>query len=191
MLWANGPMADDVKQGHAWMHEHPFNVGQHIAHNEMLDQCMTRNYDYHIRVDDDCWIAGKKWLSKLLRLFDKAATMKYGRLCLSMAIDGLDNPPPTVEKLWIGGTLVEHVEILGGIFRMTPMGIMRYFRWDERLPMGMGEARQFSHFCGGLNVHLLRATNVHATHGESTRKQEENTAWAHEHAMLQSIPSGL
>ena len=85
------------------------------------------------------------------------------RFSLGINVIGLDNPP-IGQKYRIGHREIEVCDILGGIFRMTPMRFMRYFRWDERLPMGMGEAKQFANFCESSNITLLRTRSVSATH---------------------------
>jgi hypothetical protein len=195
MLWANGPVAEDVKEGHVWLHEHPFNVGQHIAHNAMLDECVRLNVTLHIRVDDDCFMTTAKWLTRLLAAWSGFRARGWERVTMGIDIQGLRNPPPSTRLLEFTGVgkkkMIDQVEILGGIFRATPMGLMRYFRWDERLPMGMGEARQFANYCKEMNVDMLRVRDITATHGESTDRQETDTAWAAEHHRLQYIPFGL
>lgn len=178
------------------MWEQPFNCGQHIAHNEMLDECVRLNADYHVRVDDDCWVSNKKWKTRMLQAFLDFKRGGYTRVSASMNIKGLMNPPESDTVILFprstgGSTKTEKVSILGGIFRMTPMVIMRYFRWDERLPMGMGEAKQFANFCEGNKIDLLRVMSLSATHGESTLRQEMDREWAHSHDMLQYVPFGL
>lgn len=189
MLWANGPVAEDVKTDHVFLHEHPFNVGQHVAHNAMLDEAVRRGYEFHVRVDDDCFISTRKCFERLLDLFDK---MKGERVAMGIEVAGLNEPPPALLRSKIGREFVENVDILGGIFRMAPMGLMRYFRWDERQSMGFGEARQFANYCRSLNAPLLRVQTIRCSHGGSTRKQNEaDPVWEHEHDMLQYIPLGL
>lgn len=197
MLWANGPVADDVKTGHIYVHEHPFNVGQHVAHNEMLDECVRVGVDFHVRIDDDCWIGVAKWKTAMLANFANANRNSWTRMTMGIDVSGLNNPPETIKTMEFAGgdglkpCRFDIVNILGGIFRMTPMPIMRYFRWDERLPMGMGEARQFANFCDGAKIDMIRVLNVKATHGDSTAKQEVNREWAYEHDALQFLPLGL
>jgi hypothetical protein len=174
-----------------WFYSHPFNSGQHVAHNEMLDECVRRDYDWHIRVDDDCWIITRKWLGRLLRVADnvKASTGMWP--VLSPQIEGLDAPPQTIGAHDIGIEIVEKVEMLGGIFRMSHMGLIRYFRWDERQAMGFGDASQFKSFCDSARSDLLRVRGIRATHGESTQRQNMNAAWKVQHDMDQYVPLGL
>lgn len=117
---------------------------------------------------------------------------------MGIDIQGLNNPPIGGQKYFFSkskrgcGTKVEVVDIIGGIFRMTPLPMIKYFRWDERLPMGGGEARQFANYCGSVDMDMVRVLDVHATHGESTLRQEvKDRKWANEHDMLQYVPFGL
>lgn len=163
----------------------------------MLDECVRLGADYHVRIDDDCWMSNKAWKSRILGYFGDFKRGGYHRVSASVTIKGLNNPPDAETTILFprqggGSVRAEKVAMLGGIFRMTPMPIMRYFRWDERLPMGMGEARQFANFCAGNSIDMLRVTALTATHGDSTVKQEaKNPMWAYEHDMLQYIPFGL
>lgn len=192
-------MENDVKQGHVWFREHPWNVGQHVAHNEMLDECVRRDFTWHIRVDDDCWLSGTKWLSRLIAI-QKRVHNEFGCwIVISPKVSGLREPPPGrpfLETRYGPGRLgrdrLEKVEILGGIFRMSKLSTIKYFRWDERMPMGFGDARQFSSYCNLFGMPMVRVVTLSLTHGDSTDMQEKkDPAWAHEHDMLQYMPLGL
>lgn len=181
-----------VGEGHAFFHEQSFNAGQHIAHNQMLDECVRLGVDWHVRVDDDCFLSNRKWLPRLLKLQETFKERLGHYVVLSPAIDGLDNPPPAFGKAEFGKENIEQVDILGGIFRMSPMNIMRYFRWDERLPMGFGEAAQFASFCRSIKMDMMRVADMHITHGDSTQRQQvRDPIWSYEHDMLQYVPFGL
>ncbi len=198
LVWANGQIDEGVLGDVSWFQSHPFNVGQHVAHNEMLDECVRRGYEWHIRVDDDCWIRTRTWLKKLLVIQEK---LKKVRGCnfavLGLNISGLDAPPQAITMRTRGfdlndNTIVENVDILGGIFRMAPMTLMRYFRWDERQAMGFGDATQFKSVCESVGMKMFRVTNIHASHGGSTQAQNAaDSDWTYEHDMLQFIPLGL
>lgn len=192
LLWANGSIDHALADGCAYFREHAFNVGQHVAHNEMLDECVRRDYDWHIRVDDDCFISTRKWLDRLVATQAKVYELLGRHAVLGITIDGLDNPPASLQSYAFGREVLERVGILGGIFRMSPMSLVRYFRWDERQAMGFSDATQFKNFCESVGVVMLRVRGIKATHGESTRKQEaQDDAWAYEHDMLQYMPLGL
>ena len=192
MVWANGKMDESVFGDVVWSHVHPFNVGQHVAHNAMLDECVKRGYEWHIRVDDDCWITTKTWLKRLMSVQNELIKLNGRAAVLGMRITGLNAPPVAIRAYEIGREIADHVSILGGIFRMSPMSMMRYFRWDERQAMGFGDATQFANFCESVGVAMLRIQGVKATHGDSTERQNAlDNSWAHEHDMLQYIPLGL
>lgn len=193
MVWANGPIDIGVLPVGTMITVHPFNVGQHVAHNSMLDDAVRHgHYDWHIRVDDDCWIRGKNWLTRLLKAQEEIKKLRGKYAVMSVNILGLNSPPPTVHSYDLGSEIIHHVGMLGGIFRMSPMGLIRYFRWDERQAMGFGDATQFANFCASTDTDMFRLQDVKATHGDSTSKQNDgNEAWSHEHDMLQYMPLGL
>lgn len=189
MLWANGPIDYKLTDGHKFFHQHEFNVGQHVAHNEMLDESVRLGFDWHIRVDDDCWITTKNWLPRLLTLYKSIGNKP---VTFGLNVGGLNTPPEAVKAYEIGREIVEHVYILGGIFRMTPISLMRYFRWDERQAMGFGDATQFASYCDSAGITMARVRTIKANHGDSTVKQiERDDNWNYEHDMLQYTPLGL
>ena len=192
LLWANGPVDPALADGCVYFRQQSFNVGQHVAHNEMLDECVRRGYDWHIRVDDDCWLSTRTWLKRLLAV-EESVKKLTGKYCVvSPKVDGLDFPPETIQAFEMGREIVERVAILGGIFRMSPMSLVRYFRWDERQALGYGDANQFKSFCESTNTEMLRVQGVRCTHGESTQKQNAaDPAWAIQHDMDQYMPLGL
>jgi hypothetical protein len=187
MVWNNGK-EKIAEQTHGWGH----NVGQHIAMNRMLDEAVRMDADYFVRVDEDCFFETKQWIKKML-LVSRKHYERYFRPCiLSPIIHGLRFPPSPISMFNLGKYRMDAVEILGGICRMAPMGIMRYWRWDERMSMGFAEASTFSTFCQLNRISMLRCHNIHVNHGESTDAQEaQDKDWAYEHAMLQVVPYGL
>jgi hypothetical protein len=190
MVWNNGK-THIPEQTHGVGH----NVGQHVAMNRLLDEAVKVDADYFVRVDEDCFFETKQWLKKMLMISEKHLK-KYKRICvLSPFIHGLRHPPPAVSQFSIGKYRMVAVDILGGICRMAPMSILRYWRWDERMSMGFGEASTFSTFCKTQPlcfIPMLRCHDIHVSHGESTDAQEAlDGDWAYEHAMLQVIPYGL
>lgn len=190
LLWMNGGQIPTGRLD--WAHAHPFNVGQHIAHNEMLDECVRMGVDWHIRVDDDFWPTTRTWLKRLLKSQEDIKNLTGSYTVMGMTIDGLNNPPLESAAYELGRERAEIIDIMGGIFRMSPMSIMRYFRWDERQAMGMGDATQFSKFCKSIDLKMIRIATVHATHGDSTFSQQNaSPEWSYEHDMLQHTPFGL
>jgi len=163
----------------------------------MLDECVRLGVDWHIRIDDDCWINSRTWVRKLLAMQEEIKKIRGRYAVLGINVKGLDNPPVAIRAFELkpgktDGGIFELVEILGGIFRMSPMYLMRYFRWDERQAMGFGDATQFRSFCESTGTIMFRIRTIHATHGESTQKQNmADTDWAYSHDMLQYLPPGL
>lgn len=191
MLWVNGG-SSEFSDGHAFYHAHPFNAGQHIAHNAMLDECVRLGIDWHIRMDDDCFISTRTWLRRLLDVQERHKKLTGRYSVLGVNVQGLDAPPPSMRNFELGREVLEHVEILGGIFRMSPMPLMRYFRWDERQAMGYGDATQFKSYCESVGVSMFRVRGIKATHGISTQKQNAaNREWEYQHDMDQFMPLGL
>jgi len=187
MVWNNGE-GRVPEQTHGYGH----NVGQHIAMNRMIDEAALIEADYFVRVDEDCFFETKDWLKKMVSI-QQRHLKKYRQICvLSPMVDGLRNPPVWFAAFCIGKYKMKAVNILGGICRMAPMGIMRYWRWDERSAMGFSEATNFATYCQANSIPMVISMNIHVNHGESTETQEaENPDWAYEHTMLQIVPYGL
>jgi len=187
MVWNNGdkPIPEQT-------HGRGHNVGQHYSMNRMIDEAVLVDADYFIRVDEDCFFETKGWIKTFIGLYKKHLK-KYGRTCiLGPHVHGLRNPPKFISKFKIGKHNMEAVDILGGICRFTPMGLLRYWRFDERTPMGFGDATSMSRQCQARFIPQLRCMDIHVSHGESTDAQEASDPdWAYNHMMLQVMPYGL
>lgn len=194
MVWTNGAGDETVaylRQQPVRLFNCPDNAGQHIAMNEMMDESSRIGATHFLRVDEDCFPQTPNWLKRLLDVhvaLDKAKIP----CVLSPAINGLKHPPPARCYVNAAHRRFERVDILGGICRLHPMPLLRHFRFEERLPMGGGEASQLSSLCRALGVPMLRYPKVQVSHGGSTQEQEEaDPIWAHRHDMAQYIPVGL
>jgi len=187
MVWNNGTekIAD---QTHGWGH----NVGQHVAMNRMIDEAVAIDADYFVRVDEDCFFETKNWLKKMLTIQRKHLE-KYKRVCvLSPFVHGLRYQPKPISRFQMGKFKMEAVEILGGICRMVPMPLLRYWRFDERMPLGFGDASALAQFFQRQYIPMLRCHDIHISHGESTDAQEAaDPLWTYEHYMNQVIPYGI
>ena len=199
MLWDNGSdpetqqwIYEQYPQFINWLHLNDHNAGQHVAMNRMIDKASRIRADWFIRIDEDCVFETKKWLSSMLRL-QKKHKERTGIYCiLSPKVGGLKAPPPPLADIKIGKYHCDVVSILGGICRMSPMALMRYWRFDERMAMGYSEATTFSVFCKMNKMPFLRFKDVIVNHGGSTEKQEaDDPDWAYEHNILQYVPYGL
>lgn len=186
-IWNNGekPIPE---QTHGVGH----NVGQHISMNRLIQEAVDLNADWFIRVDDDCVFKTRDWLAKMIRL-QSLHHKKFNRYCvLSPYVHGLINTPVRMGEVEIGKYICHIVPILGGICRMMPMSLLRYWRFDERMPMGWSEASTFAKYCLQTFTPMLRCVNIEVNHGRSTDFQvAENPEWAYEHLVLQTIPYGL
>lgn len=199
MIAANGP-DDETRtwlQAHReinyWNFTHRHNRGQNIPMNEMLDAAMGLKVGWFVRVDDDCFFEKpKQWIKHMLSVQRYFHDSSGTNVVMGPLVKGLRNPIASRGTTKIRAGKAEIVPILGGICRMMPMSLMRYFRFNERMPMGAGEAMQLANFCAERNVPLIRDCTMTVTHGESTDAQEaKDSDWAYEHAMLQSLPYGL
>lgn len=168
------------------------NVGQHIAMNTMLTKAANLGADYFLRLDEDCVPKTKNWLRKMVNFAEWHLREKKRPCIVGPQVHGLENPPKALGQIRLGRHRIDLMEIMGGICRLHPMSVVRYFRWDERLPMGFGEARQLSSFCMAHGIPMLRMADVHVWHGEGTKKmQEADPDWSYRHDMLQAVPYGL
>lgn len=169
------------------------NRGQNIPMNDMLDEAVRCGADWFVRVDDDCFFeTPRQWVKHLLSL-ERFYLRNSGRhIVIGPVVKGLRNPIAAQGTMHIRAGKAEMVPILGGICRIMPMSLMRYFRFNERMPMGFGEASQLANFCAERNMPMVRDCTMTVTHGDSTDAQEAGDSdWSYEHAMLQALPYGL
>jgi glycosyltransferase involved in cell wall biosynthesis len=165
----------------------PHNVGQQVAANSMLEQIRAQDYTHVIRMDNDCFVRSDKLLPRIL----ECSSLLDDKAILSPRVLGLKWQPPRFAEKRVGKYDLGFVEILGGICRLHPIGLLEGFTFDVRRPMGLGEADQM---CTWAQTHrppiaMAYVENLFVTHGESTEKQEKaNPAYFEEHAVLQSWP---
>lgn len=186
-VWNNGdaPIPDQT-------HHYGHNTGQHIAINRLIQQAATNCADWFVRVDDDCEFQTRDWLARMMHV-QKRHVAIYKRPCvLSPYVHGLRNVPKAMGDVRIGKYHLQIVPMLGGICRMMPMGHLRYWRFDERMPMGFSEASAYARYCIQTGMPMLRCVNIEVGHGGSTGEQEKaDPDWSYEHDMLQHTPYGL
>lgn len=187
MVWNNG--AERIPEQ---THGVGYNVGQHVSMNRMIDEASRLHADWFLRVDDDCVFQTPHWLQKLMHIAMRHVAV-YGRPCvLSPTVHGLRNPPQSMGDMYIGKYRCQVVPILGGICRLMPMSHLRYWRFDERMPMGWSEASTYAKYCMMTHMPILRTINVEVSHGGSTDAQEKaDPDWAYESEMLKMCPWGL
>ena len=187
-VWNNG--AEKVSgQTHGVGH----NVGQHISINRMIQDASDARADYFLRIDDDCVFVTKNALAKLVRLARRHEEI-YKRTCvLSPYVHGLRFPPQSMADMHIGKYNCQIVSILGGICRLMPMSHLRYFRFDERMPMGWSEASTYAKYCIQTYMPMLRCLNIEVDHGDPDTEAHAGaeTQLAYEREMLKYTPYGL
>ena len=191
MLWGNGVDVSGFKAD--WKRSTDHNMGQHIPMNTMLDRAVNMGARYFLRVDDDCWPqAPKQWLRRLVDLADEHEKQYQTPCIIGPKVRGLRWQPAVVTEVLVGRKRLHLMEMLGGICRLHSMSLMRYFRWNPRLPMGMGEASSLAEYMRARNIPLLRDPHTVVSHGGSTDDQEAKAPqWKLEHDRLQVIPYGL
>jgi hypothetical protein len=79
--------------------------------------------------------------------------------------------------------------MLGGICRLMPMSHLRYWRFDERMPMGWSEASTYARYCIQTNMPMLRCVNIEVEHGDPD--PQSATPESYEREMLKMVPYGL
>ena len=186
-VWNNGD-APVAGQTHHLGH----NVGQHIAINRMIQEAVTNRADWFVRVDDDCEFQTRDWLARMIHI-QKRHMEIYKRPCvLAPFVHGLRNPPAQMADVRIGKYLLHVVPMLGGICRMMPMNHLRYWRFDERMPMGWSEASAYARYCIQTMMPMLRCVNIEVSHGGSTDEQDAaEPDLAYEREMLKHVAYGL
>jgi hypothetical protein len=187
MIWNNGESRIPEQT-----HGVGYNVGQHVSMNRLIQEASDIGADWFLRVDDDCVFQTPHWLRKMVHIVTRHVTT-YKRPCvLSPTVHGLRNPPPSLGDVWLGRYHLQIVPILGGICRLMPMSHLRYWRFDERMPMGWSEASNYVKYCMLTSMPILRTTNIEVSHGESTDAQEAaDPDYAYESEMLKMTPWGL
>ena len=185
MVWNNGEGAVPG-QTHGVGH----NVGQHVSMNRMIDEAMQAGADYFLRIDDDCVFQSRNWLAKLVRLAERHKTI-YGQPCvIAPFVHGLRFPPKAMGDVTISGKRCQVVPILGGICRLMPMSHLRYWRFDERMPMGWSEASSYARYCILTKMPMLRCVNIEVAHGDPDIGSID-TAVEYEREMLKMTPYEL
>jgi hypothetical protein len=133
---------------------------------------MAGDYDFLLRLDDDCEFLSKRWLAKLI---DISAAFEHTAI-LTPAVKGLKFPPPRGLEQEIGDYKVEFLlEAIGGICRLHPISVLTReddpYVSDVRLPLGSGDASGIGVWCQRNIIPMIWAKNVRVRH--TTKEQEE------------------
>ncbi len=161
------------------------NIGQHVAWNEAFKLALDGDYDYFLRIDDDCEFPTKRWLAKLVR----ASVTFDDKFVLSPKIKGLENPPRGSQIVNIKGIPCEFlVDAIGGICRLHPTAIMKDYVSDVRKPMGSGDATGIADYCKERTIPMAYVRHIRVRHAKSTKGQQSDSEHFSMHGVYQHIP---
>lgn len=149
------------------------NLGQNIAANDLIDQIMSKNYDWILRWDSDGIPRTRRFLKKLVKVGERFAAAGVVTV-LSPQITKLKHPPEATAYVeYDDKHELEVVEILGGICRLHPRPVFNDFRFSRFAPLGLGEADEMGRFCKNSGVQMIRAPwlEVEHAHGEDGQKE--------------------
>ena len=155
------------------------NMGQNIATNDLLNEIVSREYDWVMRWDNDAMPRSRRFLKKLVRLGDRMMD-KGGFPVLSPTILKLKHPPRAIAVAEFGEKKLEIVEILGGICRLHPAKMFETWRFSPYAPLGFGEAAEISRLCAEADIPMIRVLDIEVEHtygedGQVERWPEEFT----------------
>jgi hypothetical protein len=113
------------------------NIGVCRGANQILEFLEPDEYDVIVRFDNDCEVTQKDTLKTVAGLCDE-----YGAI-LAPRVLGLNNPPPTLATVAMGGHYVDTTAILGGIFMAIPAFVFteHEYRFDETMPKYAGDEK--------------------------------------------------
>lgn len=164
----------------AWLEEHhgiykvvfnENNRGLSVSWNQALD-LIGSDYDYIIKLDNDCEILTDNWLKPMLEI----AKEYEDKIILSPYIEGLRENKGGVPRyahhnscgFEIG--LTKH---LGGISLMVPTEAYRDFRLDEKMPLRGGQDGVFSKYAIGKGYIMAYVEDIRVSHMDTTIGQHE------------------
>ena len=171
----------------AGIHPHGDNVGQHVAWNEAFELA-KKEYDYFLRIDDDCEFITKRWLKKLVN----CSVMLDDKFVLAPLVRGLKQPPEKSNLVSVKGIPLEFlIGAIGGICRLHPVKLLLArkdpFIADVRKPLGSGDATGVASWCRAHTIPMAYTRQIRVRH--NTRSQElDDPEHFLRHDLLQTIP---
>ena len=164
------------------------NLGQHVGSNRAHDWLIGQGYDYLLRVDNDCEFKTDRWLKKLVR----AQRALGAAAIVAPRVRGLDHPPAPIAVLQKDGLNFTFVQILGGICRLMSAKALEGFRFEERMPLAIGEAQALGEHCRTRIIPMAYVEDVVVRHMETTQGQIAADPAYHERSFYERhIPYGL
>lgn len=181
-VYFNGVQGIPLKGVEAFYYDE--NMGQHCVWNVVYAHAKEAQYDYLLRIDDDCGFLSHRWLKKLVDCSHKLAD----RMILAPTVRGLKNPPERSEPAPVGGIILEFLkEAIGGVCRLHPMPLLADYTADIRWAMGAGDATGIGNHCIKHCIPMVYVKHIRVRH--STLRQElEDPEHFLNHSLCQTIP---
>jgi len=162
------------------------NVGQHVIFNNMLMYAKECNYDYLLRLDDDCKFVTKDWLKMMVEAAEKLGD----NFIISPTIQGLTYPPERSEPVEYNGVKIKVLySAIGGICRLHNVNdlVKNNYISDVRCPLGSGDATGIGKWAIANNRYMVYLEKVKVKH--NTKKQIEADPEYHKwHDLYQHVP---
>lgn len=147
------------------------NVGISHGSNQALDEMMKVGYDFIIKIDNDCIIHTKNWLSELMKMYTVNWTM-----ALSPTVEGLVENiggAPRLGYASIQGHAVGLTHHIGGIFTMAHKSAYKNWRWSEKDFLHSQQDLIFTTHLKDLGYVCGYVEDMRAEHQLGTRGQKE------------------
>jgi len=149
----------------------PQNTGISKGSNQALEAIKKAgDYDVIIKLDNDCLIESKEFLSTMMFIFERNRMF-----VLSPNIEGLIDSAGGVPRYrdgYVGNYLLGFVNHLGGICVAAPKEAYENFRWKEDDFLHGMQDSIFSRYCVESGFVMAYVENIRAMHIDSTTGQK-------------------
>ncbi len=147
------------------------NKGISIASNQALDM-IGDNYDFIVKIDNDCEILTDSWLKPLLDMIEFCGR----KIILSPRVLGLggdlaDGGVPRYRYLSVNGYRLGLTKHLGGICVVSPAEIYSKFRFNEKELLHGNQGVDFSYYVCRKGFLLAYLEDVQVAHMDGTENQ--------------------
>jgi GT2 family glycosyltransferase len=157
----------------------PENVGISKAMNALLDWAAENTYDAIVKIDNDCELVTENTLRKCAKF-----VVENPDWLISPRIEGLQQPPGTLEVVDFPQGRVLRKGQIGGIFLAATAQVYDSFRYDERNPVwGMDDVEISRH---AANVGYL--DDYVANHYLTTTGQHQDIPEYFERKKAEGLP---
>lgn len=121
------------------------NLGISKASNQALEcifsvanQEKHLNYDFVVKMDNDCEVESMNILGQILEVFD-AMGIYSSKYILSPYVEGINKQPARGRFESFSGRRIGLTAIVGGLFHVVPASVYRTYRFPENLPKAKGQ----------------------------------------------------